>query len=70
MSSGPDRIPVPSNGKGPHRVDGPPPPADVPPPDESTVVFTPTQLAVGFGILASLIVLVARRLGRRGRSGR
>lgn len=35
-----------------------------------TVVFTPTQLAVGFGILASLVVLVAGRIRRRGRSGR
>ena len=35
-----------------------------------TVAFTPTQLAVGFGIVASLVLLVAGRIRRRGRSGR
>ena len=69
MSPETDRIPVPTNGKGPHPVDDPPPSADAPSPDQSTVVFTPTQLAVGFGILASLVLLVARRMRRRGRSG-
>ena len=69
MSLDNDRIPVPTNGRGPHPVDTRPP-ADGSPPAESTAAFTPTQLAVGFGILASLVVLVARRLGRRGRSGR
>ena len=69
MSPRNDRIPVPTNGKGPHPVE-PSPAADGSPPTESTAAFTPTQLAVGFGILASLVVLVARRLGRRGRSGR
>jgi hypothetical protein len=71
MSSEIDRIRVPTNGKGPHRVDEPLPPVDepAPPAEASSVVFTPTQLAVGFGILASLVVLVARQIRRRGRSG-
>jgi hypothetical protein len=40
-------------------------PIDAPP---ATVTFTPTQLAVGFGILASLVLLVVRQARRRGRS--
>jgi hypothetical protein len=71
MSSETDRIVVPTNGKGPHRVpaaeppeEPPQEPADAAPP---TVTFTPTQLAVGFGILASLVLLVVRQARRRGR---
>ncbi len=71
MSPETDRIAVPTNGKRPHPM---PEPAD---PDSSerpmpatTAPFTPTQLAVGFGILAAVVALVARSLRRRGRSGR
>jgi hypothetical protein len=69
MSQQTDRIFVPTNGKGPHAVEEPgaEPGTPVPAPDESTAAFTPTQLAVGFGILASLIVLAVRQLRRRGR---
>ena len=68
MSPEIDRIPVPSNGKGPHPADEPGPP-DAQPSEPAAVNFTPAQLAVGFGIVASLILLVAGRLRRRGRSG-
>jgi len=68
-----ERIPVPTNGKGPRPMpDTPPvatPTADGAEPLPTTVVFTPTQLAVGFGILASLLLLAAGWLRRRGRSG-
>jgi hypothetical protein len=67
MSQAPDRIPVPTNGKGPHPVEPP-----VPPEGETsqpaTVAFTPTQLAVGFGILASLVLFAVGRMRRRNRS--
>ena len=69
MSRGTERIPVPTNGRGPQRVEEPVPPTDAPPFDQATVAFTPTQLAVGFGILASLVLLLAGRIRRRGRSG-
>lgn len=69
MSSETDRIPVPTNGKRPHPVAGEPVP-EAPAADQATAPFTPTQLAVGFGILASLVLLVAGRLRRRGRSDR
>jgi hypothetical protein len=68
MSQAPDRIPVPTNGKGPHPTAPEPAAPDVEPTPPPTVAFTPTQLAVGFGILASLVVLVAGRLRRRQRS--
>jgi hypothetical protein len=86
MSPETDRIPVPTNGKGPHPVKGLHPvngpvhdPAPVPgpaeptertDPAETTIVFTPTQLAVGFGIIASLVLLLVRRMrgSRRSRS--
>ena len=67
MSQETDRIVVPTNGKRPHPVEPAPPPAEPPEPIPSTVTFTPTQLAVGFGILASLVLLVVRQV-RRGRS--
>lgn len=72
MSGGLDRVPVPTNGKGPRHVDEPAPPAPPAPSplDELTVTFTPTQIAVGFGIVASLVLLAARQLRRRGRRGR
>jgi hypothetical protein len=72
VTGGLDRVPVPTNGKRPRHVDEPPPSA--PPtrssPNELTVTFTPAQIAVGFGIIASLVLLAARQLRRRGRRGR
>jgi hypothetical protein len=67
MSQARDRIPVPTNGKGPHPTERRQV-ADVEAAAPATAVFTPTQLAVGFGILASLVLLVAGRLRRRNRS--
>jgi hypothetical protein len=69
MTSDVDRVPVPTNGKGPRHADESTPPTPSPP-DELTVTFTPTQIAVGFGIVASLVLLAARQLRRRGRRGR
>ncbi|MEX1169843.1 MAG: hypothetical protein WEE50_06855 [Chloroflexota bacterium] len=69
MTTEPERIKVPTNGKGPHHVDEPSTP-DPSPSDELTVAFTPTQIAVGFGIVASLVLLLARQLRRSGRRGR
>ena len=71
MSSETDRIAVPTNGRHPL----PPPVAAAPavpdaPIRPATAPFTPTQLAVGFGILAAVVALVAGRLLRRGRAGR
>jgi len=68
MSQAPDRIPVPTNGKGPHSGETSPARVEddaVPPP---SVVFTPTQLAVGFGIIASLVLFAVGRMRRRNRS--
>jgi hypothetical protein len=67
-----DRISVPTDGRGPHSVvppemddlddDGPLP---------SAIPLSPTQLIVGFGVIASLIVfLLGRRWRRRDRSDR
>jgi len=70
MSSDLDRVPVPTNGKGPRHVDVESAPPDQAAPDELTVTFTPTQIAVGFGIIASLVLLGVRQLRRRGRRGR
>lgn len=71
MSQETERIPVPTNGKRPHPIDDALPVGDeaeaiVP----ATVTFTPTQLAVGFGIIASLILLVVGRLRRNRQRGR
>jgi len=82
MSEDTDRIPVPTNGTGPH------PGPDVPEgrtgatpvgvassadddaagavPRDQTMAFTPNQLAAGFGIVAGLLLLFAARR-RRGR---
>jgi len=76
MSSDPDRIAVPTNGRGPHPAPHPVPDAAAPPGSSSgapslaemSVAFSPKQVAIGFGILASLLVLVAGRARRR-RSG-
>jgi hypothetical protein len=74
MSPDTDRITVPTNGQRPHPL---PQPADLTPVDDerpaapaATAPFTPTQLAVGFGILAALIALAFRSLRRRSRAGR
>ena len=72
MSPDTDRIAVPTNGKRPHPLppaQSPPPVAD-PPLATGSIPFTPTQLAVGFGILAALVALVVGSLRRRSRSGR
>lgn len=76
----PDRLAVPTNGRGPREVAAPLPPLRGEPPtaaepsspgtsdQDFSVAFSPKQVAIGFGILASLILLLARR-ARRGRSG-
>jgi hypothetical protein len=69
MTSDLDRVPVPTNGKG-RRHDHEASPPAARPPDELSVTFTPTQIAVGFGIVASLLLLAARQLRRRGRGRR
>jgi hypothetical protein len=84
MTGDPDRIAVPTNGRKPHPVApleplrGEPPTAE-PPRSQSPRIFDPTDpallggvsprgLAVGFGIVASLILLVVGRSRlRRGR---
>ena len=68
MTNDLERVPVPTNGKGPHPVTDPePPPAADEPSGELNVGFTPTQIAIGFGIVASLVLLAARQFRRRGR---
>ncbi len=59
--------PVPTDGLPRNRAADEPVP-ELPPAELPTVAFTPTQMAVGFGILASLVLLVARRMRRRDRS--
>ena len=74
MSQDIDRIAVPTNGRAPHPV--PASPAAAPPEsrpsgtsdEELAVAFTPKQLAIGLGILASLLLLIVGRARRR--SGR
>jgi len=78
MTPDDDRIAVPTNGKGPHHghdgaPSGDPEVAGSPEGTEaraSTPPFSPTQLAVGFGILASILVIVVGRLRQRGHAGR
>jgi hypothetical protein len=76
MSPKPDRIAVPTNGQRPHPVATPlpplrgePPTPGGPPPAASSpdfaVAFSPKQVAVGFGILASLLLLLAGGLRQR-----
>lgn len=64
MSQETRRVRVPTNGHGPHTVGDPEEPGPPPawPGSSATPPFSPTQLAVGFGIIASLVVLI---LGRR-----
>ena len=80
MSEGQDRIPVATNGHR-HPLRGEahapePAPAHEPAPERGRTpqvnpvmgppAFTPTQIAVGFGLIASLIVLLLGRRRRRG----
>jgi len=80
MSDDPDRIAVPTNGRKPHPVAAPlaplrgePPTAEPPktfsPTDPALLgAVSPKQLAVGFGIIASLVLLaLGRSRLRRGR---
>jgi hypothetical protein len=67
MSNDPDRIPVPANGRrGPSTspagdaADGP---ASS---DDPRVVLSPAQLAVGFSVLVSVVLLLVGRRRRRG----
>ena len=70
MSQDTDRIVVPTNGKRPHPAPKPAAaPSGAPSPAPVVAPFTPTQLAVGFGILAAVVALVAGNLRRRSRAG-
>ncbi len=72
MSQDPDRIAVPTNGRGPHPSADLAAPSEVasgaPTNQEMSMAFSPKQLAIGFGIVASLLLLLAGRARRR-RSG-
>ena len=74
MSQDTDRIAVPTNGRRPKAVPTagarlrPEPASPGTSDEELSVAFTPKQLAIGFGILASLVLIVAGRMRRR--SGR
>ena len=71
MSPDTDRIVAPTNGKHPApRPEPKPAPPAGPPAQPATAPFTPTQLAVGFGILAALIALIVGSLRRRSHPGR
>jgi hypothetical protein len=75
MSFDPDRIAVPTNGKRPHpvaeAVAQQPPPRPAAAPEAAPAVrdlpggLSPQQLAVGFGIVASLLALAAGLARRR-----
>jgi hypothetical protein len=74
MSSDPDRIAVPTNGRRPHPVTTAPPTEPsaegdpVAPPGALPGGISPQQLMLGFGIVASLVAIaagVARRRVRR-----
>ena len=78
MSPDVDRVPVPTNGHGPHQAaetvplagSGPQRPLDTgaPSDEDLATAFSPKQLAVGFGIVASLALVLAG-WARRRRSG-
>jgi hypothetical protein len=72
MSPDTDRISVPTNGRGPHPDADPIPPEAQERPESpvSTAPFTPTQLAVGFGILASMVAILVARMRQHGRGRR
>jgi hypothetical protein len=71
MSSDPDRIAVPTNGRRPHPV--PEAAATAPAADDRTTStapalpggLSPQQLAIGFGIVASLVAIAAGVAVRR-----
>jgi hypothetical protein len=76
MSESDDRIPVPVNGHHPtESAAAPTLPSQVPeaPPDlpaatiapDPRIVVSPTQLAIGFGIVASVLALLVGRARRR-----
>ena len=72
MSPDTDRIAVPTNGRGPHPVAAPTPPPEpvdadlgAPSDEEMSMAFTPKQLAIGFGIVASLVLLLVGAARRR-----
>jgi hypothetical protein len=68
-----DRVAVATNGRGPHPETDPDPTApeveERPGLGTSTAPFSPTQLAVGFGILAAIVAILVRRLRRPSRGG-
>jgi hypothetical protein len=72
MSSDPDRIAVPTNGRRPHPVTATPPtepPAKGAVPAATTPALprgvSPQQLMLGFGIIASLVAIAAGLARRR-----
>lgn len=81
MSPETDRVPVPTNGRGPRHATkpkSPPAPADTteaesvadphagePTNADFSVAFSPKQVAIGFGIIASLILLAVGARRRR-----
>lgn len=80
MSTDPDRIAVPTNGRGPHAVPGvddagptptsPATPRPAVPPEldlsaDLSGPFSSRQLIVGFGIIASVVLLLISRARRR-----
>jgi hypothetical protein len=74
MSGESDRIAVPTNGRGPHPVAPSPAATTDPAADPATrsardlpLAMSPERLAVGLGIVVSLVILVVG-LARRGRS--
>ncbi len=76
MTGDPDRIAVPTNGRKPHPVAPLEPLRGEPPTAEPLHTFSPTdpallgavsprQLAIGFGVVASLVLLALGRSRRR-----
>jgi hypothetical protein len=69
MSQDPDRIAVPTNGRRPHPIAAPDVSTDVdqgaPSDEEMSTAFTPKNLAIGFGIVASLVLLLVGAARRR-----
>ena len=76
MSSETDRIAVPTNGRGPHPVPETTGTTDADDLSDSTPsdvdlsnALSPKQLAVGFGVIASLVLLAVARARRRRTGG-